>query len=199
MTGKKVGRLTIIERAGKNSCGSAMWRCQCDCGEERIIAGTAMRAGCALSCGCLGIDRLKAMATTHGESRTPLFAAWCEMIARCENENRKSFKNYGGRGIKVCERWRNSFVAFRDDMGPKPTQKHTLDRKENDGDYEPSNCRWATRTEQNRNTRATKLSKALALEVKIVRTSGGNVSAWARSKNVSTRVACDAAIGKTWR
>ena len=92
------------------------------------------------------------MTITHGKSRTAEYKIWHHMIRRCDVRSHKFFKNYGGRGIKVCDRWRD-FASFYEDMGPRPSPKHTIDRKDNDGDYEPRNCRWATRWQQNQNTR----------------------------------------------
>lgn len=95
----------------------------------------------------------------HNRCRTPEWRAWRDMLARCRNPNDKHFKDYGGRGIKVCERWENSFSNFLDDLGLRPSLLHSLDRENNDGHYEPSNCRWATKKQQIRNTRSSKLTE----------------------------------------
>lgn len=97
------------------------------------------------------------MTVTHGLSRTLEYRIWRGMITRCTNPNRESWKKYGGRGISVCARWRSSFESFLADMGPRPSPRHSIEREDNDGNYEPGNCRWATATEQGRNTRRTKL------------------------------------------
>lgn len=93
---------------------------------------------------------------THGASRTPEYAVWRAIRDRCENPNDPRYKNYGARGIKVCDRWQRSFIDFMADMGPRPSDQHSIDRRKNGGDYEPSNCRWATRNEQAQNTRKSK-------------------------------------------
>jgi hypothetical protein len=147
MAGRRFGRLNVICRAadpGKR----ARWLCQCDCGNVHIVAGSTLRNSRVQSCGCL----FKATnGLRHNKSFTPEYAAWKDMRYRCENPNSHAWKGYGGRGIKVCERWQN-FENFYIDMGPRPLGM-TLDRINNDGNYEPGNCRWTTRKEQRLNQR----------------------------------------------
>ena len=154
LTGQAFGRLTVQERAEMpaNVCHKrAYWRCICSCGGETVRAGDALGGGKAISCGCHVKDRLGPR-FRHGHSDSPTYTSWSNMIRRCEDARHPSFDCYGGRGITVCARWRQDFAAFLADMGERPVGK-TLDRyPNNDGNYEPGNCRWATPKEQRANS-----------------------------------------------
>lgn len=150
------GRLKVMCRNGSNDKGRAMWKCQCKCGKIVVILGSSLRTGNTTSCGCLRTDFLTTGVANrrHGLSRTPTYEAWKAMFQRCYNPKHKSYGDYGGRGITVCERWRESFDNFLADMGERPKGKHSIDRFPNqNGNYEPGNCRWATWKEQHRNRR----------------------------------------------
>jgi hypothetical protein len=131
-----------------------MWHCQCDCGACVSVAKTHLRTGHTTSCGCRQEhQKRRGFNRSHGQRGAPEYKSWAGMKQRCENPRNRRYAGYGGRGIKACDRWAD-FEAFFMDMGPKPSAKHSIDRRNNDGDYEPSNCRWSTRQEQNNNTRA---------------------------------------------
>ncbi len=164
ITGQRFGRLVALWRFGTTNGGDAVWLCRCDCGKEKPIIGYHLPTGHTRSCGCLLIEDRKKRRLTHGEKTnrrvTPEYNIWVAMTQRCRNPNSADFKNYGGRGIQVCERW-NSFENFLADVGRRPHPNLTIDRIQNDGDYEPGNIRWATRHEQNNNQRPRKDRKRL--------------------------------------
>lgn len=164
LTGKTFGRLTVIERAESTKHGAARWRCKCDCGNEKIVIGDELRKGNTKSCGCYAKETAKETALkyisgknkTHGKTGTLIYKEWSGMKRRCFNAHDKSFCNYGGRGITVCDRWRDSFEAFYDDVSILPhfgEKGYSLDRIDNDGNYEPNNIRWATAKQQANNRR----------------------------------------------
>ncbi len=125
----------------------------CFCGNEFITIAADVRSGRTKSCGCWKTSCVKINCKTHGKSKTPEHRAWLEMKRRCYNSNRPGWQNYGGRGIRVCDQWLNSFQQFLKDLGPKPDPTYSLDRINNDGNYEPGNCRWANKQTQARNQR----------------------------------------------
>lgn len=132
-----------------------MWDCLCDCGNVKIVRSDHLKGGRILSCGCLFVEKMRAIKTTHGKTGSRAYRIWRNMITRCTNSNIAidDWNRYGGRGIKVCDRWKNSFEAFLGDMG-EPNQGMSLDRfPDVNGDYEPGNCRWATSKEQCNNKR----------------------------------------------
>lgn len=133
-----------------------MWKCQCDCGNMSIVKASNLRRGKTKSCGCYESDSKSERAKTHGMHKSREYFSWQSMRRRCENEREPGYEIYGGRGIQVCERWSNSFADFYADMGPRPDGT-SIDRLDVNGNYEPGNCRWATREEQARNTRANRL------------------------------------------
>jgi hypothetical protein len=146
VTGQRFTRLTVVSYAGPHpTYRFATWNVRCDCGKEFVTTGNSLRTGNTKSCGCLRGD-------AAGKSATPTYNSWRSAVSRCHNPKDIGYANYGGRGIAVCERWRESFVTFLADMGERPANT-TLDREDNDGNYEPGNCRWADRKTQRANQR----------------------------------------------
>jgi hypothetical protein len=151
MTGQKLGRLTFIKEVAKPEALSIHWECLCDCGNTAIINGTLARVGHTMSCGCLKQERLLASVTTHGKSSDPTYFLWNGMHQRCYNTKHHSYKNYGERGIKICDRW-HDFENFYEDMGDKP-EGLSIERLDVNGDYCPENCIWDNSSNQAFNIR----------------------------------------------
>lgn len=173
ITGKRFGRLVVIHRAA-NLGKLAAWHCQCDCGEQRIVRGGSLRDGKTVSCGCARRDSGRAK-KIHGMSHSPTYNVWSSMIQRCYYEKAESYHLYGARGITVCKRWRK-FKNFLADMGKQPSGK-SIERIDNNGNYGPSNCRWATRVEQANNRRTNRLLTAFGKTQ--------TVAMWAREVGIS--------------
>ena len=174
LTGKKFGRVLVIGpwKSEPDSKGRPIsrWFCRCDCGTERWFPANTLKMGRALSCGCRNKEQIHRMLeekkpylaaharnTVHGyakhDKESKEYRAWMAMNARCYNPNYSQYHDYGGRGITVCDKWRYSFPAFFEDVGPAPSSKYSIDRKDNDGNYTPDNVKWSTHSEQMRNRR----------------------------------------------
>lgn len=150
LAGIKFHRLTAIKIVGYRS-GNAIWKCLCDCKKTCRVEAYSLISGHTKSCGCWSTEVKTRRFTVHGGSFTPEHWAWIQARARCFSKNHRWYHRYGGRGITMCEEWRNDFTRFLNDMGLRPSKNHSLDRINNEGDYEPGNCRWATRRQQNIN------------------------------------------------
>lgn len=148
LTGSTFGRLTVVGFDPSKRCsGKSYWRCVCECGQHSSVSANNLKMGRVKSCGCV-----KPGNRTHGMSSMPEYRVWKGMKARCERPTSQDWNLYGGRGIRVCERW-SSFPLFLEDMGERPSKDHSIERDDVHGDYCPGNCRWATKTEQARNKR----------------------------------------------
>lgn len=145
LVGRRYVRLVVEELAGVGKGGVRSWRCRCDCGGGKVVSTARLNFGNVKSCGCLQREtRTAGHHRTHGMAKTPEWSIWCGVRKRCTNPACKSWPRYGGRGIRMCERWAKDFLAFYEDVGPRPSPAHMLDRIENEGHYEPGNVRWVT-------------------------------------------------------
>lgn len=194
LTGKTSGLWTVIRYSRNNRKGDRsfhMWLCRCACGTEREVLAWNILQGKTKGCGC------ETKARTHGLTKSRIFKIWFGMVSRCKYPGAGHYSEYGGRGIKVCDRWQK-FPLFFADMGHPPSRSHSIDRMEVNGDYEPGNCRWATRAEQQQNQRRTKLTPEKVLAIRAVATPL-NKHRLAAQYGVTARMIDNVAKHKAWK
>jgi hypothetical protein len=155
LTGQRFGKLLVVRCVGSAKDRGLRWECQCDCGSTCITTAKVLRSGESQSCGCYNRERTVQSHTKHGLAKTPTYKSYVTMLDRCHNPDHASYSRYGALGITVCNEWRESVTAFIRDVGPRPSRDHSLDRIDPTKGYEPGNCRWATRSEQQQNRRDT--------------------------------------------
>ena len=202
LSGRRFGRLTVTGRMPSNG-KKTMWACACSCGAGVTVRGAHLTAGLIRSCNCLNTDAKRQRQTKHGDApfgqpHTDEYRTWQHIKSRCLNPNVRGYEHYGGRGIAVCDAWLDDYAAFLRDMGRRPSAKHSIERLNNDGNYEPGNCVWATAIVQNRNRRCVKMTLGKAESARQLFGRGMSFSAIGRELDIPYHSARNAALGNTW-
>ena len=200
LSGRKFGRLVVVGYAGLTKNKTALWKCNCDCGRVVNTRSYSLCNGDTKSCGCLARELTAARAThggTRGEKNSREYTSWMEARRRCHNSAHHAFKDYGARGIIVCQEWRDDFQRFSINMGPRPP-KTSLGRIDNNGPYAPWNCRWETPQQQGRNTRVNKLSAQQAENIRVLRAGGKTQQSIADDFGVSREMVREICAGRRW-
>lgn len=181
LTGMKFGKLTAIKVVGRSKARKLMWLCECECGKTNIVTGSDLTSGKTKSCGCSKVERMRKQSLTHGQSGTRIYGIWRGMKTRCYNPKFHEFRNYGGRGISMCKEWTDDFCKFEDwALHNGYNEKLTIERIDVNGNYEPSNCRWATIQEQANNRTSNHL---LTFNGKTM-----NIAEWAREVGIKDKL-----------
>lgn len=207
LSGQRFGRLVALSRfvkpRGVGRTSATWWHCECDCGTSIEARAASLIKGITDSCGCLKRERLAIASTGHGGSGNPEYAIWAAMKSRCSNPNHISYPRYGGLGVRVCQEWAESYPAFLEHVGPRPSSAYSIDRIDPKGDYCPGNVRWSTVTQQNRNRKSTRLTPEIAAEIRarfVPRQPGnrGNSAALAAEYGISGCMVRTVAAGEQW-
>lgn len=196
VTGQRFGKLVVTGRSEKTSASGALWICNCDCGGKTVTTSLKLRKGHTSSCGCLRVRASQALITHGHANKTLTYRSWKEMRQRCLNPKSDKWQWYGGRGVKICEQW-SDYSVFLADMGERPAGM-TIDRIDNNGDYEPSNCQWATQLEQTRKQEKNVLTEETARQLKSDRADGMTYQELGKKYGVSKTTAHRCNIGATW-
>lgn len=154
LTGRVFGRLTVISEAPRRHRKVPRWLCECSCGKAAVVEGKNLRHGLTVSCGCFAKEVTSLLTTSHGLTNSAEYKTWTGMKRRCLNKNDPSYDRYGGRGIRICDRWLTSFENFYADMGPRPSDGYSIERIDANRDYEPNNCKWIPMRDQAANKRS---------------------------------------------
>ena len=196
ISGNTYANILVISFHSIGRNRDAHWTCRCHCGNEFVTSGGYLRSGGTTSCGCKRTKNTILSNTKHGMSATPEYRAWIDMHKRCSDPKLPKYMHYGGRGIRVCERW-NSLENFILDMGERPHEM-SLERIDNNKGYEPDNCCWATHSQQCRNTRRTKLDGKKVVLLKLLLAQGSKIKKIADVFGISDRYVYSIACGKYW-
>lgn len=195
LQGQRFGLLTVVSAHSKMPNGARVWACRCDCGADCNVTTARLRSGQKTTCGCRGIGFRK-HGHTIGKRESPTYVSWASMIARCTQPTTANYKSYGGRGISVCARWK-VFANFLDDMGERPPGM-TIDRLDNNRNYDPDNCRWATHAQQSQNLRSNKLNAESVKRISELIDLGESIATLASKFDVSIATIRSIRKGKSW-
>lgn len=203
LMGRTFGRWVVLRLARKGTHKTpSYWLCKCACGNKKTVAGKSLKSGYSKSCGCLKNEFTSRRFSTHGLSRTPEYSSWKNMVNRCNNPRTLNYHRYGGRGIKICDRWNpvvgGTFENFLEDMRQKPSPQHTIEREDGNGNYEPSNCKWVTRADQAHNTSRVKLDMAAAVAIRQMSKAGASNRMIATHFGISYQTARRVVSGERW-